>query len=854
MYLIGKIKVTPVLPSKIQRLKDIAYNLWWSWNSEAVDLFREIDLKLWEKTGKNPVRFLQEVNLKTLEDKIADKEFYKRYNSVIEKFDKYMNNTDTWFNKTYPEKANHRIAYFSAEYGLSEVLPIYSGGLGILSGDHCKSASDLGIPFTAIGLFYKQGYFKQRINREGWQETEYRHLDPNYLPIMPVYLSDGREALISVDLPGRKVYVKIWQVKIGRVSLYLMDTDIEQNQPYDRELTSRLYGGNEETRIQQEILLGIGGLRVLDALNIKATVYHMNEGHSAFLGLELIRKLIQEKGLLFREALEAVSSCTIFTTHTPVPAGNDVFPFEMIDTYFNNFWNDLGISRHEFMNLGFKIADHQNFNMTVLALSVAGRRNGVSKLHGAVTRNMFRNIWPNIPEDEIPISSITNGIHTMTWLSPDFKAIYRKYVNPSFDEKIWDSNMWENVSAIPDEELWYTHCTLKLKMIMYLREKIKEQRKANGEPYNRIKEAETLLDPNVLTIGFARRFATYKRANLIFRNFARIQKILNNPAMPIQIIFAGKAHPADYPAQEVIKNISDIARQEGFNGKVIIVENYNMTTARYLVQGVDIWLNNPRRPLEASGTSGQKAGINGVINFSILDGWWCEGYDGKNGWAIGMEASYDNEYYQDEMDSESIYEILENEIIPLYYRKDQNGIPSDWIKVMKESIKTITPNFSTHRMVQDYTREMYIPSIERVEKIVSSDYKLVKDIASWKNNIEKNWSQVSIYAEKSLNSLKEHSMISGQSAEITALVRLGELSPEDVKVEIYYGEIAENNTLINPVSYEMQLSETTSDGISVYKCNISIFEGGEYGYTFRVIPYNTELINKFDTGLVKWVV
>lgn len=470
MYLFGKITVTAVIPEELSKLRDIAYNLWWSWNSDAIDLYREIDLALWEKLDKNPVRFLKEVSQKKLEDKVHDKDYMERYQNVVKSYNSYMDDTNTWFNRTYPDKKDHMVAYFSAEYGLNEVLPVYSGGLGVLSGDHCKSASDLGIPFTAIGLFYKQGYFSQHINSEGWQETIFNDLNISNLPVKPALNQKGEQVQISVELPGRVVYAKIWQVKIGRVNLYLIDTDVEQNSPQDRVLTARLYGGDQETRIQQEIFLGIGGARVLDALNIKATVFHMNEGHSSFLGLELIRRLVQDKKLPFNHAKEVVSSSLIFTTHTPVPAGNDVFPLEMIDRYFGNYWPSLGISRHEFLDLGLKIGDHQNFNMTVLALTLAGQKNGVSELHGAVSRNIFKNVWPGIPEDEVPIGHITNGIHTLTWLSPSIKFLYDKYMDKDWKDNLYDRKVWDSVDKIPDEELWKTHCVLKTKMIGFIRE------------------------------------------------------------------------------------------------------------------------------------------------------------------------------------------------------------------------------------------------------------------------------------------------------------------------------------------------------------------------------------------------
>ena len=852
MYLIGKINVTSILPDRLARLKDIANNLWWSWNPAAIDLFREIDLPLWEKLGKNPVRFLQELSSVKIEEKLEDYGYMQRYEEVVRKFDSYMSDTDTWFARNFPGMKNHVVAYFSAEFGLNEVLPVYSGGLGVLSGDYCKAASDLGIPFAAIGLFYKQGYFNQHINADGWQETDYPILNVSQLPVKPVTDEKGEHVHISVEFPGRMVYAKIWQVKIGRVPLYLMDSDTERNSPADRTITARLYGGDQETRIQQEILLGIGGVRVLKALGINATVYHMNEGHSAFLGLELIRELIKENNIAFRAAIEAAASSLVFTTHTPVPAGNDVFPVHMVDRYFNGFWGHLGINRHEFLSLGLKANDGNNFNMTVLALTLAGYRNGVSELHGAVTRSIFNDIWPDIPEEEVPITHVTNGIHTLTWLSPNIASLFDKCLEKGWHENLYCKTIWEKIDDMPDEDLWKTHLFLKEKMINFIRLKLKEQMIKNGEPLERIRGAENILDPDALTIGFARRFATYKRANLIFGNFERIKRILNTPGMPVQIIFAGKAHPADRPAHEVIKHIHDISRQEGFAGKVVLVENYNMTLARNLVQGVDIWLNNPRRPLEASGTSGQKAAINGIINFSILDGWWCEGYNGKNGWAIGGDNFYSNEYCQDNADSESLYDILENHIMPLFYQRNEYGIPTKWTKIMKESIKSLVSQYSTHRMLQDYLSKMYLPSMERVDKIAASNYGFASKLADWKLYMRNNWHQVGIKAGDAINRLRELRTFSSEPLEISVLVNLGSIKPSDVKVEIYYGAINKCNMIDNPEIVELNLEENKGGGVYLYSTIIKLLDGGEYGYTFRVVPHHADLINRFDLRLIRW--
>ncbi len=852
MYALGKIKVTTTIPERLSMLKDIAYNMWWSWNNEAIDLYREIDLALWEKLMKNPVRFLQEVSLHSIEEKLNDTTFLAEYDAVVNRYTGYMEQKDTWFSKNFPDKTHEKIAYFSAEYGLHEVLPVYSGGLGVLSGDHCKSASDLGLPFTPIGLFYKQGYFEQRINQDGWQETNFNNLTYSQLPVHSVEDAHGKPITIYVELPGRVVYARIWRIAIGRVNMYLMDTDIPENNQYDRALTERLYGGDRETRIQQEILLGIGGIRTLDALGIKGTVFHMNEGHSAFLGLELARKLIAEKNMPFVEAKEMVISSSIFTTHTPVPAGNDVFPIDMIDRYFSNYWGQLGLQRHEFINLGLKSSDPQNFNMTVLALGMSGRRNGVSELHGAVSRNIFNELWPDIPEDEVPITHITNGIHTLTWLSPSFKYLYDKYLPGDWQEKLPDASTWTAINDIPDEEIWKTHNVLKTKTIKFVRDRLKKQYLQNGIPLHEVNELEDMMDTNALTIGFARRFATYKRANLIFRDLARIEKILNNPSMPLQIIFAGKAHPADRPAHEVIKNINDIAHREGFRGKVFLVENYNMTLARNLIQGVDVWMNNPRRPLEASGTSGQKVCINGIINFSILDGWWCEGYNGHNGWVIGDDTPYDNEQHQDDSDSKSIYEMLEKEILPLYYTRNEKGVPTGWVRMMKESISSLTPMYGTHRMVQDYVRMMYVPCMERVSKIIEGNYHFLRSYSAWKQNIQRLWPQVRIIADRDIHGLTEYRSHSGQNIRLSVTAQLGSLKPNDVAVEIYYGTLNGGNVIFNGQCVSMSMTRQVDGSTFEYEGELSIDDGGEYAYSFRVVPYHADMFNKMDVPLIRW--
>ncbi len=846
---LGRITVKTMIPERLSRLSDIAYNFWWTWNAQAADLFKSIDARLWYRLGANPTAFLHRVSVKKLAQKLNNPEFINNYDQVVKEFDEYMNRTDTWFNTTYPEYGDKMVAYFSAEFGLNESLPIYSGGLGVLSGDHCKSASDLGIPFTAIGLFYRQGYFNQLINHEGIQETAYSILNLSELAVKPVLDSNGGRLLIHIDLPGRAVYASIWLVQVGRVHLYLLDTDVPQNSDADRNITARLYGGDGDTRIQQEILLGMGGVKALEALGIKAYTYHMNEGHSAFLGLELIRRYMQWHHLNFKEACEAVASSSVFTTHTPVPAGIDVFSHDTIDYYFTAFRESLGISRDEFLALGRDTGNPHGFNMASLAMTLSARRNGVSRLHGSVTRRMFNNLWPGVPEDEVPVTHVTNGIHTLTWLAPSLKRLFDKYLPAGWQDRINEHEIWEAVDSIPDEELWHEHMNLKAGMTQYVNHRINMGNEPDKMPANM--EPCRTIHPSVLTIGFARRFATYKRASLIFRDINRVKKLLNLPDMPVQLIFAGKAHPADRPAQDVIKSINDIARQQGFEGKVILLENYNMALARWFVQSVDVWLNNPRMPLEASGTSGQKACINGIINLSVLDGWWREGYNGQNGWAIGSDAIYENEYHQDNADSESLYDILENSLIPLYYERDENGIPVNWVKMMKESIKSLAGEYSTHRMVQEYTSRLYIPTIDRVSHLSADSHQPVRRLTQWKQAVLGNWEHVSVvggrnYTEQSIPA------ISGERITLEAVVTLGSLKPEDVRVELNYGSMDSSGNVTGVEFTDMKFVEEISPGTYKASAELVLTDGGEYGYNFRILPVHPDLADKFEMRLVKW--
>ena len=704
--------MSSMFPARITRLGELSYNLWWSWNHEAQSLFTMLDARLWERTHHNPVKFLRTLLPQRLQAAAQDQTFLRLYDKVLRDFDLYMQNGDkSWYTRTYPDLQNETIAYFSAEFGLHECLPIYSGGLGILSGDHCKEASDLALPFIGVGFLYPQGYFHQYISPDGWQTAAYPRLDLSSVPAIPARTPDGKEIIIHVELNGQVVHAKIWQIKVGRTTLLLMDTDVESNAPELRDLFGKLYGGDQRVRISQEIVLGIGGVRALRAMNINPTVWHMNEGHCAFLVLERAREMLQE-GASFAEASEAIRADTVFTTHTPVAAGHDEFPFQLMDEYFFQFREQLGLDREEFLSL----ARHDQpwgptFSMTILALRMSGQHNGVSKLHGEVSRKMWSFLWPEKPASETPISHITNGIHTPTWLAPELLQLYDRYLQPDWIERIDDPQTWAGIKDIPDELLWNTHQHLKRKLLDFIRRGRQEEWSHRESSSSQILASGTLLDPDILTIGFARRFATYKRATLIFRDTNRLKHILSNSERPVQIIFAGKAHPQDEGGKRLIQQIYGFAQDSGFAGRIVFVDNYDIALGRQLVQGVDVWLNNPRPPREASGTSGQKAALNGVLNLSILDGWWCEGYDGHNGWGFGEDREYPSEDAQDAADSTALYTLLEEEVVPLYYARNFSGYSHAWVAYMKEAICSAAPQFSTARMIKEYTTRLYVPAM-----------------------------------------------------------------------------------------------------------------------------------------------
>ena len=852
MYVFNRITVNPQLPKRIEKLSEISNNLWWSWNTEFLRLFQKIDKDLWEESEKNPVKFLKRVSQEKLDNASKNAMFLKEYDKLVDNFENYMKSKNTWLSNKYPENKNDLIAYFSAEYGLDQTIPIYSGGLGILSGDHLKSASDLGIPLVAVGLLYKNGYFHQKINGYGGQETEYNNIDLYDLPINAVKDQNGEDLIIYVKFPKRRLYLKVWQINVGRVKLYLLDSDIEKNNEEDRDVTLRLYGGDQEMRIRQEIVLGMAGVNLLRTLGLKPTVYHMNEGHSAFLTLEIIKNTIKEKQVSFDVAKDIASSKTVFTTHTPVPAGNDIFPLDLVEKYFKDFWPRLGISKEEFLKLGMKPTQdlEPGFNMGILALKIAGKKNGVSKLHGAVSRELFGEVWPEIAANESPITYVTNGIHTCSWLSPRLKELYNKYLIPYWQDNIHLDKTWEKVKDIPDQELWEAHMQRKEKLLNLVKDSTVNRLRRSGYSYEKINDIVSKINPNALTIGFARRFATYKRATLIFRDLERITQILNNQERPVQIIFAGKAHPADKEGQDLIKYIHEVSMMPQFKGKIFLLENYNIAMSRYLVSGVDVWLNNPRRPMEASGTSGQKASVNGVINFSVLDGWWAEGYNQYNGWTIGTNAEFDSYEAQDNADSESLYRTLESKIVPMYYNKDKDGMSSKWIETMKNSIISTGGKYSTARMLVDYTNNLYIP-LCNLTKTYYEDIDNVAAFNMWKKDIASNWKDIKI---TQVNNLDNITIDAGNNIEVRCEVELPNIKQENIDVEVYYGKILDNgiveNVSIIPMKLEKQDEETKK---YYYVAKIELTTGGNYGYTFRVMPKHEMILEPTNLNLVKWI-
>jgi glycogen phosphorylase len=852
---VATVNVVPNLPKPLKHLQDVAYNLRWAWDHESVLLFRRLDPDLWNATGHNPVWMLGLISQERLNAACEDPAFMAHLNRVSQSLDEYMNTKNTWYHQNYGSLATQPVVgYFSMEFGITECLQNYSGGLGVLSGDHLKSASDLGLPMVGIGLLYQEGYFQQYLNADGYQQESYPINDYANLPVTLQRDADGNPIKISVPLPGRDLYAQIWKVQVGRVPLFLLDSNVPENRlEEDRNLTDRLYGGDRRTRIRQEILMGIGGLRALDALGLRPTLTHMNEGHSAFLALERIRLLMVEQGLNFNQAKEIVASSNIFTTHTPVPAGLERFGFDLMDEHFTNYYRSLGLSRDEFLNLGREnMGDYQLFSMAVLALRVSSGSNGVAQLHGMVSRKMWQWIFPNVPEHEIPIQAVTNGIHVQTWVSPEMGQLLDRYLDPAWRSEESRPELWEGIDQIPDAELWRTHERRREQLVAFARERLRSQLERRGAPKHEIDAAEEVLNPDALTIGFARRFATYKRATLLMQDLERLKRLVNDADRPMQFIFAGKAHPHDTAGKEFIRRIINVARDPELRHSIVFLENYDMHIARYLVQGVDVWLNNPQRPKEASGTSGMKVIYNGGLNCSILDGWWAEAYNPDVGWAIGNGEEYQESEadQQNFIESEALYNIFEHDIIPMFYERGRDDLPREWIAKVKASIRVLGPYFNTRRMVQEYTDLYYIPSYKRSFEMTHPNLEAGLNFVLWRNKVQQGWSAIRVtHVETSTTQAPV-----GTEIEVTSQVTLGTLTPNDVRVQLYYGGLTTRGE-ISPGGMAVDMKpeqKASSNGTYTFKAKVRYTTSGERGISVRVVPHHEFLPTPFQPGMITW--
>ncbi len=852
---IAKVSIVPRLPEQIVRLMELACNLRWSWDDDTRALFRRLDRDLWRSTTHNPVAFLGSIDQRKLESASENQAFLAHYRRVCDAFDSYMKPEETWFHDQYGAENQPRIAYFSMEFGLTECLQNYSGGLGILSGDHLKSASDLGVPLIGVGLLYQEGYFRQYLNADGYQQELYPINDYSLQPVSLVRDGDGKPLHISVDLPDRKLYAQIYRVQVGRVALYLLDTNIPENPlEEDRNLTDRLYGGNRRTRIRQEILMGIGGIRMLEAMNLRPDICHMNEGHSAFLALERIRLFMKEHNVDFQEAMTITSASNIFTTHTPVPAGLERFGFDLIDEHFTEYSKELGLTREQFIGIGREnMGTYELFSMAVMAMKMSAATNGVAKLHGDVSRHMWQWMAPNFPVNDVPIASVTNGIHVQTWISRDIGTLLDRYLDPAWRSEEWRDDIWKGIDRVPDAEFWRTHEFRREQLVLFARKRLVSQLERKGSSQSEIAHASEVLSPSALTIGFARRFATYKRATMLFKDQERLLRILTNPNRPLQFIFAGKAHPHDEEGKEFIRQIVNLARQTPFRDHLVFIEDYDMLVARQMVQGVDVWLNNPRRPQEASGTSGMKAIYNGGLNCSILDGWWAEGYDPEVGWAIGNGEEYpeSESEHQDYVESEILYNILEHDIAAMFYNRQADNVPREWMGMVKAGYKKLAPFFNTGRMVQEYTEHYYMPSFERFQQLMEPDLTLGNAFTAWRKNVLASWNGIRI----SDVHVSEQEVHVGSEIEVSALIALNSLTPADVRVEAYYGTLtARGDINVGAQSVEMRPESMTpaENGSYRFKAKIVYETSGDRGISVRVMPNNPSLPSPFALGVMTW--
>ncbi len=841
----SKVVIQQNIPEKLKGLESLSKNLWWCWNQDAIDLFESIDAELWEESEYNPIVVLERLSYEKMLKLEKDKNFTARLKSVVDRFNAYM---ETAANSSL------KVTYFSMEFGLQDALKIYSGGLGLLAGDYLKEASDFNYNMIGVGLLYHYGYFRQDLAASGDQISVNDPLIYSKLPLSPVLNSEGKWIIINMILPGRDLKARIWKVDVGRVKLYLLDTDFEDNLDQDRSITHQLYGGDNENRFKQELLLGIGGIRALRALEIVPDLYHCNEGHAAFIGLERLREYIEQENMTFPEALEVVRSSNLFTTHTPVPAGHDYFDENMMRAYMSHYPNRLKISWEQLMGLGKMHTDRRDekFSMSCLAVNLSQEINGVSRLHGEVSRGMFADMWKGYLKEEVPIGYVTNGVHLPTWVSSRWRKFFETHLDPDIFTKQQDRSLWEKVEQVDQAEIWKIRGEERKDLINYLKKRLMDSSRRSHQNPKLMVEIQEKLNPATLTIGFARRFATYKRAHLLFRDQDRLASIVNNPFMPVQFIFAGKAHPRDKAGQDLIKFIVEISRQERFLGKIIFLENYEIPLARKLVRGVDIWLNTPTRPLEASGTSGMKVVMNGGLHFSVLDGWWAEGYRSDSGWALQEEKAYDNQDFQDQLDAETIYSLIENEIAPLYYKRNERGVPTGWVDMIQNSIARVAPEFTMNRMLRDYIDRYYQPLYERTLMLRENEFEKVRSLASWKRKVLNVWEQIEIIEMKNPE-IDKSSIEIGKSYISEVVLDLKTLSPEEIGVEFIIGDMSDDGHNINLIDVQEYQQVKTAGSKVFYKLDMTPTQPGIYDYGIRISPRNPMLAHRQDFSLVRWI-
>ncbi|HHJ16456.1 MAG TPA: glycosyltransferase family 1 protein [Gammaproteobacteria bacterium] len=845
------LEVQPQIPEKLGRLVELANDLLYSWDRTVRSLFFRMDPALWENCGHNPRVFLRRVSQQRLDEAAEDRIYIEAFNRVLSTYDSYLHEHQRKGIDKYLNPRKDLIAYFCAEFGLHESLPIYSGGLGILAGDHCKAASDLGIPFVAVGMLYRQGYFTQTIDEHGNQVAHYTTTDFDQLPLVPMHDAEGKELRVLLDFPGRTVQLKIWKANAGHITLYLLDSALPENEEADRAITYQLYGGDINTRIQQELVLGIGGVRALRLLGLEPTVWHINEGHAAFQVLERCRELVAA-GLDFSAALEQVASATVFTTHTPVPAGHDIFDHSLVASYFSGYAEQLGLSMEEFLQIGTSPSNHGSFNQTVLALHGSRFHNGVSKIHGEVASRMEGYVWPQIPEHENPMRHVTNGVHVQTFLAYEWSNLYDMRFGLQWRNELLNEEYWERIDEIPDHSFWSLRQSLKSELLNQVRRRVALQCRRNRCGEAHIDRVTRLLSPHeadILTIGFARRFATYKRATLLFSDPERLARLLNDPKRPVLLIFAGKAHPSDLPGQQLIQVIHEFSRRPEFIGKILLLEGYDLSLGRKLVSGVDVWLNNPEYPMEASGTSGQKAAINGVINLSVLDGWWGEGYNGENGWAITPHDQRYDAAFRNQEEANELLDILEHQVIPLYYDRNGHGFSEGWVHMSKASMKSALPQFNSQRMVMDYIRGFYSPASEQGRKLARNRSRGAKELARWKTRVRERWPSVTLRrVDKQLCAVT-----AGDKVRIEIAAQLGDLSPSDVRLECVIGIEDEHHEFQASEYFGFTASEKLDTGETLFVLDLDPPLPGLQLYQIRMYPCHELLSHRFETGCMIWL-